>query len=272
MFGHEFQHEMIRKLVVVFGTLFNNIVITRRTATGEVDQRIKVPIGYGPRSKVLARLETNPSLTQPVAITLPRMSFEITSMTYAPERKKITTGRNVVRDPTNENRNLTVYNPVPYDVGMQLNIMTKNFEDAAQIVEQILPFFTPDWTVTVEHLDGFGADSLPLDIPIVLEGVSNSEEYEGNFEERRAVIWTLDFRIKANFFGPVRNKKVIKFVDARSRIGEQRTAPDSRITVQPGMTADGQPTTDISLTIPYTSIEEADNWDFIVQKTLPPEI
>lgn len=270
MFSHEFQHETIRKLVIVFGTLFNNIVINRRTSAGVIDQRIKVPIAYGPRSKVLARLEQNPDLDNPVAISLPRMSFEITSMTYAAERKKITTGRNIVRDPTSDNRHMVLYNSVPYDIGMQLNILTKNFEDATQIVEQIVPFFTPDWTVTMEHVDGFGAENLPLDVPIVLTSVSNSEEYEGNFEERRAVIWTLDFVIKANFFGPQRAKSVIKFVDTRVRSVEERVNPDSRLTVQPGLTSGGLPTTDVSLTVPYSAIEESDNWDFIIQTTNPP--
>jgi hypothetical protein len=245
--------------------MFNNIVIVRKNAAGVVQQRIKVPITYAPRSKTLARLEGDPNLDRPDAVTLPRMSFEITSMNYAGDRKGVSTDRILARDPNDNNKNRSVFRGVPYDIGYQLNVFTKNFEDACQIAEQILPFFTPAWTVSMRHVD---AVDVTIDVPIVLVGTSFSDEYEGNFEERRAIIWTFDFILKGHFFGPVTNKGVIKFVNADVVANDNETV-DRQITVQPGLTANGQPTTDINNTVPYASIEESDNWDYIVRRIDP---
>ena len=210
MFGHEFYHEHIRRYVVVFGTMFNNVVVSRRDAAGVVQKRLKVPIAYSAREKLLARIESDPSFTKPTAINLPYMGFEITSMTYAGERKLKTIQKlTAVNTSDNKRRSLT-YAPVPYDINFQLSIMVKSAEDGTQILEQILPFFTPEWTNSVKLIDDL---DIILDIPLVLISVSSEDTYDGDFETRRALIWTLDFTMKCYLFGPVKTKKVIKMAN-----------------------------------------------------------
>lgn len=237
MFGHEFYHEHLRRYIVVFGTMFNNIVVSRKTSAGVVDKRIKVPISYSPRDKLLARIETDPNLRKPDAVSLPRMGFEMTSMTYAGERK-LTTVKKFTAAGTNGSNRTIMYAPVPYDVNFQLSIMVKNAEDGTQILEQILPFFTPEWTNTVQLIDDM---DIKLDIPLVLVSVSSDDTYDGDFETRRALVWTLDFTMKCYFFGPIKSKKLIKlanvnfFIDGfDTEIGTSNTAVE-RVTIQPGL-------------------------------------
>ena len=217
--------------------MFNNIVVSRKTTAGVVDKRIKVPISYSPRDKLLARIETDPSLRKPDAVSLPRMGFEMTSMTYAGERK-LSTIKKFTAAGTNGNNRTIMYAPVPYDVNFQLSIMVKNAEDGTQILEQILPFFTPEWTNTVQLIDDM---DIKLDIPLVLLSVSSDDTYEGDFETRRALIWTLDFTMKCYFFGPTKTKKLIKlanvnfFIDGfDTAIGSSNTVQE-RVTIQPGL-------------------------------------
>jgi hypothetical protein len=238
MFGHEFYHEHIRRYVVVFGTMFNNIVVSRRDSAGVVQKRIKVPIAYSPRDKLLARIESDPSFTKPTAINLPYMGFEITSMTYAGERKLKTIQKYTAVNPSNNNKRSSVYAPVPYDINFQLSIMVKSAEDGTQILEQILPFFTPEWTNSVKLVEDL---DIILDIPLVLISVSSDDTYDGDFETRRALIWTLDFTMKGYLFGPVKDKKVIKlantnfFIDGfDSVIGTSNTVSE-RVTIEPGL-------------------------------------
>lgn len=247
MFGHEFYHEHLRRYIVVFGTMFNNIVVSRKTTAGVVDKRIKVPISYSPRDKLLARIETDPSLRKPDAVSLPRMGFEMTSMTYAGERKLSTIKKFTALGTNGTNRTI-MYAPVPYDVNFQLSIMVKNAEDGTQILEQILPFFTPEWTNTVQLIDDM---DIKLDIPLVLLSVSSDDTYEGDFETRRALIWTLDFTMKCYFFGPTKTKKLIKlanvnfFIDGfDTAIGTSNTALE-RVTIRPGL----EPTANLAGTI-----------------------
>jgi len=181
MFGHEFYHEHLRRYIVVFGTMFNNIVVSRKTSAGVVDKRIKVPISYSPRDKLLARIETDPNLRKPDAVSLPRMGFEVTSMTYAGERKLSTIQRYSVKSTSDPAKKNLVYAPVPYDINFQLSIMVKSAEDGTQILEQILPFFTPEWTNSVQLIDDL---ELKMDIPLVLVSVSSDDTYDGDFETR----------------------------------------------------------------------------------------
>jgi hypothetical protein len=217
--------------------MFNNIVVSRKTTAGVVDKRIKVPISYSPRDKLLARIETDPSLRKPDAVSLPRMGFEMTSMTYAGERK-LSTIKKFTALGTNASNRTIMYAPVPYDVNFQLSIMVKNAEDGTQILEQILPFFTPEWTNTVQLIDDM---DIKLDIPLVLLSVSSDDTYEGDFETRRALIWTLDFTMKCYFFGPTKTKKLIKlanvnfFIDGfDTTIGSSNTVQE-RVTIRPGL-------------------------------------
>ena len=159
--------------------MFNNIVVSRKTTAGVVDKRIKVPISYSPHDKLLARIETDPNLRKPDAVSLPRMGFEVTSMTYAGERKLSTIQRYSIQSTSDSAKSNLVYAPVPYDVNFQLSIMVKSAEDGTQILEQILPFFTPEWTNSVQLIDDL---ELKMDIPLVLISVSSDDTYDGDFE------------------------------------------------------------------------------------------
>lgn len=221
-----------------------------------------VPINYAPMEKLLAKLEQDPRLLDTPAITLPRMSFEITGMQYSPERKLTSLTRHTKENTLDSGRLLNLYTPAPYDIQFQLNIMTKYNEDGTKILEQILPFFKPDVTVSAKLVDEL---DVYLDIPIVLNSISVEDTYEADFETRRALIWTLDFTLKGYFFGPTSDKKVIKFVKANLYDDIGKETPDVEITVQPGLTSEGVGTTDINQTVPYANISINDDWKYIVQ-------
>lgn len=205
MFQGHFYHATIRKIVSVFGTLFNNISVVRKDATGKAVNITRVPLAYGPKQKFLARLDEQPNLdSTKVAIKLPRMSFEITSLTYD---ATIKTNRNNTIAFTDPNGSTTskevVRNYAPYRMALQLSIMAKNQDDALQIMEQILPHFQPEYTVTIKEL---GSLNLTTDVPFVLTGVTMQDDYEGDFTQRRAIIYTLDFETRLRFYGPVNTK------------------------------------------------------------------
>ena len=209
MFGSYFYHSQIRRTIAVFGTLFNNINIRKTDSAGKILQDIKVPLAYGPRQKFLARVQNQTDLNDAkLAIKLPRMSFEITSISYDTNQTVNKSNEVRVRSITSNTRN-SVRAPAPYRVGIQLNIMAKNQDEALQILEQILPTFKPDYTVTINEVPTIGIKS---DIPIVLQGVSMNDDYEGDFITRRAIIYTLDFETRVNFYGEVQNKKTIRKV------------------------------------------------------------
>jgi len=202
MLGTYFYHEILRKTIIAFGTLFNDVHIRHDDRSGETLSETKVPLIYGPKQKFLAKLEQQEELSKATAITLPRMSFEMASMSYDPGRKSsITRTFKAVdnRDPSNT-KVKKVYLPIPYNVGFELNVMTKLNDDALQIVEQILPFFQPAFNVTIDLVDSIGEKR---DIPIVLDNISFSDEYEGDFSTRRVLMYTFNFTAKTYLFGPV---------------------------------------------------------------------
>lgn len=243
----------------MFGTIFNDIKISRVSTDGSVTQTMKVPVNYGPSEKFIARLEQDPNLTAP-AITLPRISFEITNMTYSPERKLAPFTRyTTYNDGLSTSK--TTFSAMPYDIDFQLSIMTKYAEDGTKILEQILPFFTPDFTPSVRLVDDI---DITLDIPIVLTSVTSEDIYEDDFTTRRSLIWTLNFIVKGFYFGPNVDKKIIKFakIGLYDDLNAANTAVE--ISVQPGLTANGTPTTDINQTVPYADIDFGDDWDYIV--------
>ena len=209
MLGTTFYHGIIRNLIVAFGTLFNNIEITRKDSNSNAVQTIRVPLSYGPKQKYIARKQADPTLNVKVQATLPRMAFDITTFTYDGSRKLGSTLRYVKPHPTDAGKVIPVFVPVPYDVAMSLHIMVRNMEDGLQVVEQILPHFTPEFTVTLNELSDL---NIKRDIPIVLQGISKEEEYEGDFSAKRVLTWTLDFTAKAYFYGAVGNDgaKVVK--------------------------------------------------------------
>lgn len=197
MLGNYFYHEIIKRTIISFGTLFNEIYISHKNENDDSISQIKVPLAYGPTQKFLARIQQQPNLNKPVQIVLPRMSFEMSSIQYDPSRKANVTQTFKASDGTNLKK---VYLPVPYNIGFELNILSKLNEDALQIVEQILPFFQPSFNLTVDLLDSIGEKR---DVPITLNNISFQDDYEGDFSTRRSLIYTLQFTAKTYLFGPV---------------------------------------------------------------------
>lgn len=194
-----FYNEILRRTIISFGTLFNNISIKKSDSDDDVFSVIKVPLAYGPTQKFLARLEQSPDLNKPFAITLPRMSFEFTGLTYDPARKVTTTQTFTVKDPDDGSETKKSYMPVPYNMAFELSIMAKLNDDALQIVEQILPYFQPAYNLSVELVEALQEKR---DIPVVLENITMSDEYEGDFSSRRVLLYTLRFTAKTYMFGP----------------------------------------------------------------------
>jgi hypothetical protein len=206
-----FYNEILRRTVIAFGTLFNDISIKHTNSDGQVVSVVKVPLAYGPTQKFLARLEQSPNLNKPTGINLPRMSFEFTGLTYDPSRKVTTTQFFTTKDPTDGSETRKAYMPVPYNMQFELSIMTKLNDDALQIVEQILPYFQPSYNISVELVE---AIQEKRDIPIVLENITMQDDYEGDYTTRRVLIYTLRFTAKTYLFGPVSaaTKDVVKKV------------------------------------------------------------
>lgn len=264
MFGHTYYHGLLRKYVALFGTLFNDVYLTRFVNATGYTSSVKVPISYGPREKTLARLREDPDLDRPAAIILPRMSFEITDLQYASSRKLPTINRHYGTLDSETDKLRYVYNPVPYDISFTLSIIVKNADDGARIVEQILPFFTPEWTTTVELIPDL---NIIMDIPTVLTGVQNTDEYEGDFVERRAIIWTLTFTMKAYFFGPMRKSGVIKFANTNFYTSLTANSFAINSNIKPGLTANGQPTSNADLSVDAIYINSDDDYGYIVTIT-----
>ena len=197
MLGTYFYHEIIRKTVIAFGTLFNEVHIRHQDATGKDISDIKVPISYGPKQKFLARIQQQPDLNKAVQISLPRMSFEVNNIQYDPSRKAGITQTFKAQEGAKLKK---VFMPVPYNLGFELNILTKLQDDSMQILEQILPFFQPGFTLTIDLAKSIGEKR---DVPMVLDSITFTDDYEGNFETRRALIYTLNFTAKTYMFGPI---------------------------------------------------------------------
>jgi hypothetical protein len=210
-----FYHEILRKTIISFGTLFNNITIQRVNDNGNVFSTLQVPLTYSPTQKFLARLEQSPDLNKPVQITLPRISFEFIGLYYDSQRKVTTTQFFVSKD-KNNNELRRAYMPVPYNMDFELSIFTKSNDDMLQIVEQILPYFQPHFTLTVDLVDQIGEKR---DVPVILNSISMDDTYEGSFDSRRALIYTLKFTAKTYLFGPISTQDVSKDIIKKVSIG-----------------------------------------------------
>ena len=193
MLGTYFYHEILRKTVIAFGTLFNDVHIRHNDNTGKSISDMKVALAYGPMQKFLARLEQQPDLNRATQITLPRMSFEMTNISYDATRKSTITQTFKASDGSNLRK---VFMPVPYNIGFELNILVKLNDDGLQIIEQILPFFQPSFNLTVDLVSVIGEKR---DISVVLDNISFQDDYEGDFATRRALIYTLNFTAKLTY-------------------------------------------------------------------------
>lgn len=210
MFGHDFYHGTIRRYVIMFGNIFNEIQIKRFDQAGNKIQTVNVPITYGPKSKMIERTLADPTLNRATSTVLPRMGFSLDSMGYNPARKLNTAAQFLKKSGSAQDQFSSMYAPVPYDFQFSLSILTKNSEDGIQIVEQIVPFFTPDYTVTMKVLPEM---DLKLDIPIELGSISSDDSYEGAVEDKRVLSWDLNFVVKGYLFGPITRGKYITQAD-----------------------------------------------------------
>jgi len=206
MLGAPFYHGTIKKTIVAFGELFSDVKIERRDESNtEVVQLIRVPIGYGPKEKWLRRLQENNDLQKSVLITVPRMAFELTSYQYDVSRKL---NQGAVQDATKTQK---IYTPVPYNLGIDLHIMTRTQEDTLNLIEQILPYFAPNLELTIDVIDD---PLVRTTFPISLNGVNTNDNYDVSFEDQRVIITTLSFTAKINLYGPIKNPSQIKHVIA----------------------------------------------------------
>jgi hypothetical protein len=229
-----FYHGIIRKSIVAFGRLFSDIYIDRKqgdSVTGTTIQRLQIPLAYAPKEKWLVRIEQDPTLENHTYISLPRMSFEILGYNYDPARKVNRMQQIKCGDGTGSVS--TMYTPVPYNIDMSLYILTKTQEDGLQIVEQILPTFTPEYTMTINAVPDM---NVKLDIPIILNSVAVNDEYDGDFQTRRFVTHTLNFQMKVNLFGPITGKSVIDTVNANVGPNEDFTNPNRIYTAEGDVT------------------------------------
>jgi len=247
MFGNHFYHSTMRKAVAVFGTIFNNINVIRTKADGTVLNQIKVPLSYGPKQKFLARLDTSSGADASMAMKLPRMAFEIASLELDSTQKL--GKRNTITEShaSDVTKKKTIKHQVAYNINVTLFVMAKNQDDGLQVVEQILPYFQPEYTVTISPVSGF---AYKQDVPIILTGVNISDDYEGDMITRRALIYQLDFTMKMKFFGPTGNQGVIRSVniDLNGNVGGSDILEEMTFTINPS-TADEDDNYTVTTTI-----------------------
>lgn len=270
-----FYHEIFRRTIIGFGTLFNNITIKRTDNDGSLLTEFKVPLAYGPTQKFLARLEQVPDLNKPVQFSLPRMSFEFTGLQYDTTRKLTQTQSFLTTSASNPNLPRKAYLPVPYNMDFELSIMTLTNDDMLQIVEQILPYFQPGFTITITLASEINEKR---DIPVILNSISMQDDYEGNYDTRRALIYTMRFTAKTYLFGPIQStgvtNEIIKKVSVGFIAGEQTSTPTRDLTysVEPiatkNYTGSSQATLETNIDSTVTSISVSDasgfsQYDFI---------
>jgi len=228
--GNHFYNQTLRKTVAVFGTIFNNILIKRHNSVSE-----RVPISYGARQKFLARIEQESRTDEAVAIKLPRMAFNITDIAYDSSIKLNKQNKKFITD-TGASKGF-IYQSVPYIISIELNVLAKTQDEALQIVEQILPTFTPEYTVTIKDMEGTGQS---VDVPITLQDVTIQDDFEGDYETRRTLIYTLNFTMKIRFVGETTTSKVVRIVDSQLHDNTlPKTIVDAPLeTVRSAVTAD----------------------------------
>lgn len=229
-----YYHGIIRKTIVAFGRLFSDIYIDRKqgdSVSGTTIQRLQIPLAYAPKEKWLVRLEQDPDLTNNTYTTLPRMSFEIIGYNYDPSRK--VNRMQQIKCGDGSGSVSTMYTPVPYNIDISLYVLTKTQEDGLQIIEQILPTFTPEYTLTLNAVPNM---NVKLDVPIILNSVAVNDEYDGDFQTRRFVTHTLNFQMKVNLFGPITDRNVIDTVNANVGTNEDFSSPNRIYTAEGDVT------------------------------------
>ena len=249
MFGDHFYHATMRKSVAIFGTLFNNLKVLRKKADGSIINQVRVPLSYGPKQKFLARLDQETGFDAPMAIKLPRMAFEITGLSIDSLQKGQKRNKIVEAHASDVGKKKTINHHTAYNIEMSLYIMAKNQDDGLQIVEQILPYFSPEYNVSITPVSGFNHKQ---DVSVILGAVAIDDQYEGDFTERRVLIYQLDFTMKMKFYGPTGNEGIIREInidfhnkDLTSELFEEMdftigsTDTESSFTVTTNITNDG---------------------------------
>ena len=247
--------------------MFSDLQVSRLSANNVQIQAIPVPIAYGPKEKWLMRISQNPNLNAQVQVQLPRMSFEIAGFTYDGTRKLPTTVRTTRESTSDKNKFKYEYTPVPWDIDINLFSYVRNADDGMQIIEQIVPYFGPEWNVTVNLVPSM---NISMDIPFILKGMSMDDTYEGDYDTRRALIQTFNFTIKAWLYGPIKRTGIIKRADINTYIPEGYITPESmaaanaaeKYFVQPGLLANGSGTTNPAASINYRNISANTNWKY----------
>ena len=258
MFGKHFYHESLRKVVVAFGTIFNNITIHRTDSSGNVIQSLKVPLAYSPKEKFLTRLEQQPNLdNREFSVTLPRMGFEIAGISYDPSRKLQKLGKFKAVKSSSASIMDYQYNPVPYNISFNLFSFTATAEGGLQIIEQILPYFQPDYTVTINAIPSMG---IKRDVPIILNSVSYEDTYDGSYTTRRAVNYTLNFTAKTYLYGPVYSQRVIKETQADMYSDTPQSSREERVIVVPDPTS-ADANDDFGFTTTISTFADAKNYN-----------
>lgn len=228
-----FYHSTLRKYIIGFGTIFNGFTVQRGTDPDITT--INVPIAYGSKQKWLARLQQNPDLKKPHAVNLPRMSFIITNLMYDTERKTSSIAKMTRVNYTDNTTALRTFHPVPYNIDIALTIYAKNMDDYLQIFEQIIPFFKPEFSISIRDIDNI---NVLKDIPIILNDINFIHDSEGSVDEYRVINGDLNFTIKGNFYGPIKDLPIIREVVINTRVGLNKydkgnSQPDTRMTVTP---------------------------------------
>ena len=255
MLGHTFFHDLLRKYVVTFGTLFNDIKLNRTNGFGDVVETIEVPLTYGPRDKFVTRLTEDPDLARQTGLILPRISFEVVRMGFDPSRQL--PSMNKILSKNHAEKAKRIFSYVPYDIQFALNIYTMTNEDGVRIVEQILPFFVPQFAPTVQLIED---PDVTLDLPIILNGVATQDVYDGSFEQRRVLVHQMDFVMKAYMIGPIVERPLILSANTNFRIdgfnantGTSNTNIES-FRIRPGQYANGLPTSNGALSVAANTI------------------
>ena len=273
MFGQTYYYHLIKSYVIYLGSLFNQIYINRTNANNNNIETMLVPLSYAPKEKFLVRTEGDPKLEKPFAIVLPRMAFELTAMQYDGDRKQPTVNRIYNRKQESDTINYA-YVPVPYNLFFSLYLMVKNYEDGAKILEQILPYFTPEMTFSI-NIMATNTLNKTYDIPVILQSVISEDDFVGPFNQRRMTIWTLNFEMKALFFGPVKQAGLINdiIINLRapsvdlSEANPNNSPTVTLIEITPGFTANGQATSNSAQSIPISQITSNTNYGYIIDYT-----
>ena len=268
MFGKKYYFGSSRKYIALFGSLFNDIIIDRVDNSDNTLQTLKVPLSYGPKDRYLARIKENPDLQRQINQILPRMSFEIKSIEYDPTRKLNSVGKNRKSAVDTASPVSYQFNPVPYNFNIDLAILARNPDDGLRILEQILPFFKPEWTTQINLIPEM---NIHMDIPIVLKSVQYEDTFVANFNDRQAIIWDLNFVLKGYLYGPVSSAGIIKEVDVNFYVPSTNTAAEGisvtsiaeYVQVTPGLDGNGAPTSNSSISIPVSQISANSDYGYI---------